>query len=135
MLVCVCVCVETSRFPIAKKQDEDEEVEIPHAKHTVIADTTFAAYRQLALSNSSEDLTDPALTKTKELMQRASDDCLICYARVKSEQAVWECVQCYTIFHLSCIQSYVRKRVLPTNAAAARELFPSRADPPWLWYG
>ena len=120
-----------------RRPQDDEEEEEPE-KQNVIAATTFAAYRQLSLSNSNsaDDLTalDPALSKTKEAIQRSSDDCVICYARVKSDQAVWECVQCFIILHLSCIQSYVRRRVLPANAAAARELFPSRIDPPWLWY-
>ncbi|XP_064636261.1 NF-X1-type zinc finger protein NFXL1-like [Lineus longissimus] len=59
-----------------------------------------------------------------------SNVCLICIESIKKTEAVWSCTCCYCIFHIQCIQKWVKDGVYQ-QTALSEENFPNR-DLPWF---
>ncbi|GAB6020489.1 hypothetical protein CHUAL_003175 [Chamberlinius hualienensis] len=42
-----------------------------------------------------------------EGLRRGSCDCIICFDRIRQNDRIWSCSNCYQIFHLNCIKKWV----------------------------
>ncbi|XP_062519422.1 transcriptional repressor NF-X1-like isoform X2 [Corticium candelabrum] len=51
---------------------------------------------------------------TEQLLQ-CSYDCVVCCETVRPKDSVWNCLSCYHLFHLNCIQKWARSSAAPTD--------------------
>lgn len=63
-------------------------------------------------------------------LQTKANVCLICIESVKKAEPIWNCSGCYTTFHITCIQRWVKDGVYQ-HSALSKEHFPDR-DVPWF---
>ncbi len=51
----------------------------------------------------------PVLTKALiEKISQNQTECIICSVRIQDEHATWNCVQCYQMMHLRCINKWIK---------------------------
>ena len=75
------------------------------------------------------------MDKTKQLIRETEKQairCLICIERVRNIDAMWQCRQCYSLFHLPCVSQWVRN--CKVRFDLADQTPQSSADPLWQWY-
>lgn len=62
------------------------------------------------INRSSESITKHENEITNQLMVQLSSnklDCIICFNNI-NKSPIWSCEQCYTIFHLSCVNQWTK---------------------------
>eukprot|EP00048_Salpingoeca_helianthica_P008215 m.120068 g.120068 ORF g.120068 m.120068 type:complete len:802 (-) comp14545_c0_seq3:58-2463(-) len=81
-----------------------------------------------ALSGRGGD-EDQGMRRTRQAVEEmcAEDGsvCLVCIGTVAHTEAVWTCGTCAALFHLPCIQAWIRDGVAPPSLLST-ELFPSQ---------
>ncbi|XP_028409287.1 NF-X1-type zinc finger protein NFXL1-like [Dendronephthya gigantea] len=132
-----------SRGDLSDRHRKIEEIRQAAVKFT---DDTY-----LSSSDSDEDINDDEilrntltayqvqgdgdnLKKIKQYLQESCNSraltCLICIASVKHIDAIWNCAQCYSIFHLQCIQKWSNDGAVP-NLPLSQEHLPNQ-DIKWF---
>ncbi|ESO08824.1 hypothetical protein HELRODRAFT_97768 [Helobdella robusta] len=54
-----------------------------------------------------------------ETLKSKANICLICIETVKKVDPIWNCSGCYTMFHIQCIQMWIRDGAYQTSSSAA----------------
>ncbi|KAJ8891237.1 hypothetical protein PR048_010752 [Dryococelus australis] len=70
----------------------------------------------------------------EEMFVSSAATCLICIASVKRTDAIWNCEECYSFFHLTCIQRWAKDSIV--HQRQALEDFPRGKTLPafcWAW--
>eukprot|EP00743_Colponemidia_sp_Colp-15_P020531 GILK01026726.1.p1 GENE.GILK01026726.1~~GILK01026726.1.p1 ORF type:complete len:367 (+),score=11.45 GILK01026726.1:36-1136(+) len=93
-------------------------------------DLSASVFENYGTQAQSDDSSTSRTKQHIEDLQRGLVTCLICIEATKRDAAVWQCEQCYALFHLGCIQSWVLNGV-KTRAKLSRELFPLQDSPKW----
>eukprot|EP00051_Salpingoeca_urceolata_P023207 m.390341 g.390341 ORF g.390341 m.390341 type:complete len:977 (+) comp20077_c0_seq5:238-3168(+) len=121
---------ETRDGPSAKDDEED-------ALQDRIVSSAFQAYDTALARNVSGDSGGTAMDSARQqveetLLGALTSSCLVCLDDIEATNPVWCCEQCHCMFHLPCIQKWIRQGVAPASAQAlSDELFPDR-ERPWL---
>ncbi|XP_074651738.1 NF-X1-type zinc finger protein NFXL1-like [Tubulanus polymorphus] len=89
---------------------------------------------QTVLKSFADSTDDGDIGKTSEYLHNffKSDTsvCLICLENIRKTDAIWCCNQCFCVFHIPCIQKWVKDGVYQTKSRLSDENFPDR-DIPW----
>ncbi|XP_058618505.1 NF-X1-type zinc finger protein NFXL1 isoform X2 [Onychostoma macrolepis] len=112
----------------SEDEDEDEDVSEEGGKRGKILQSALSPY-----SVHSGDVDIRLLEKTRhylhEVCQSGGVTCLICIASVRRTQAVWSCVACYCIFHITCIQKWAKDSIFLVSSVTDEDF--GKKDHPW----
>ncbi|XP_067003149.2 NF-X1-type zinc finger protein NFXL1 [Anabrus simplex] len=89
--------------PDYESSSEEEELESDN-----ILGSVLKSYSQVG--GKSEDL-GRTQRFLEDAFQSGAAVCLICIGSVKRTEAIWNCVECYCFFHLTCIQRWARDSI------------------------
>nr|CAD7597142.1 unnamed protein product [Timema genevievae] len=89
--------------PDYESSSEEDELESDN-----ILGSVLKSYSQLG--GKSEDL-GRTQRFLEDAFQSGAATCLICIASVKRNDAIWSCVECYSFFHLTCIQRWSKDSI------------------------
>ncbi|GFO45458.1 NF-x1-type Zinc finger protein nfxl1 [Plakobranchus ocellatus] len=87
-------------------ESEDEEEDIG----SVVLNGVFKSYAKNYDPSRSQDV-DSAQAKLLHSFRSGTSACLVCIETIKKDEAIWSCVGCYCMFHIPCIQKWVREGV------------------------
>ncbi|KAJ9591018.1 hypothetical protein L9F63_027774 [Diploptera punctata] len=91
-----------------KQGDYDSSSEEEELESDNILGSVLKNYSQVG--GTSEDL-GRTQRFLEDAFQSGAASCLICIASVKRNDPVWNCVECYCFFHLTCIQRWAKDSV------------------------
>ncbi|KAJ9577747.1 hypothetical protein L9F63_005667 [Diploptera punctata] len=91
-----------------KQGDYDSSSEEEELESDSILGSVLKNYSQVG--GTSEDL-GRTQRFLEDAFQSGAASCLICIASVKRNDPVWNCVECYCFFHLTCIQRWAKDSV------------------------
>ncbi|KAK7078224.1 hypothetical protein SK128_002916, partial [Halocaridina rubra] len=60
---------------------------------------------------STEEPEEAIISRSEGLIEqltRGTYECMVCCDRIKQQQAIWSCPNCYNCFHLGCIKKWAR---------------------------
>lgn len=107
-------------------EGEDEDVE----QSDKLYDTTLREYQRQTSTDSSTEV-DRTRRSIAEVIR--SQACLVCLDPISHSDAVWSCHGCYTIYHLTCIQRWVKEGVHQAQLAQllSGETDVEKKNSPW----
>ncbi|KAF5270987.1 hypothetical protein FQR65_LT05337 [Abscondita terminalis] len=93
---------------------EEEELQIND-----IIESTFKSYAEIGGANDNLNRTNVFLTDTATSGVKI---CVICISSVKRTDNVWNCEECFSIFHLMCIQRWSKDTVFQLKKSLSEGL-------------
>lgn len=90
------------------KQEYDSSEEEDELESDSILGSVLQGYSQVG--GRSEDL-GRTQRFLEDAFQSGAASCLICIGSVKRNDPIWNCVECYCFFHLTCIQRWAKDSV------------------------
>ncbi|BFZ15022.1 hypothetical protein BsWGS_18061 [Bradybaena similaris] len=85
---------------------EDEEEDIG----SIVLNGVFKSYAKTFEIGNGNDV-HSAQEKLLHSFRSGTSACLVCIETIKKEEAIWSCSGCFCMFHLPCIQKWVREGV------------------------
>ncbi|XP_005090830.2 NF-X1-type zinc finger protein NFXL1 isoform X2 [Aplysia californica] len=87
---------------------EDEEEDIG----SLVLNGVFKSYASSYANDSGDhDDVNSAQEKLLHSFRSGTSACLVCIETIKKDEPIWSCVGCYCMFHIPCIQKWVREGV------------------------
>ena len=67
--------------------------------------------RQMQAASSANKINALNANQTRseilvDQLRKNKCECMVCYTHIRNDQAIWQCVCCFHIFHLSCIKKW-----------------------------
>ncbi|GFR97491.1 NF-X1-type zinc finger protein NFXL1 [Elysia marginata] len=85
---------------------EDEEDDIG----SIVLNGVFKSYAKTYDENGTSEV-HSAQEKLLHSFRSGTSACLVCIETIKKDDAIWSCSGCYCMFHITCIQKWVREGV------------------------
>ncbi|KAL5011317.1 hypothetical protein ScPMuIL_009868 [Solemya velum] len=104
------------------EDSEEEDIEVD------VLQTIFKSYSSNFESTESVSVAQEDLLHS---FRSGTSACLICIEAVKKQDAIWNCQGCYGMFHMQCIQKWVKEGVYQQVYASGDDNVDSRSIP---WY-
>lgn len=112
-------------------QPEDEEDDEEEDIADDIINTVFKSYSSMTVNeNDTNGVQDTAQQDLVHSYRSSSSACLICIETIKKTDAIWNCGGCYAMFHMQCIQKWVREGIYQHAYKSPDGETPSK-DIPW----
>ncbi|XP_060521136.1 NF-X1-type zinc finger protein NFXL1 [Cylas formicarius] len=109
-------------------KDYDSSSEEEYVDPTDVIDVILKNYRQGRGSNDQ-------VTKTETFIEEAflsgTHTCLICISRIKRDDEIWSCSNCYGSFHLLCIQRWSKDTITQQKQSLEEQSFSHRKPLSW----
>jgi len=112
---------ERHRERISGSESEEEEEDMEY--NELLRSTLKMYYQDLNVAAGDDAVPGDVLMSSS--MLAATGSCLVCLSSIRRSQAVWSCIQCYCLFHLQCIQQWVRDGTRQQTLLSP-ELFPAQ---------
>ncbi|XP_050511644.1 NF-X1-type zinc finger protein NFXL1 [Diabrotica virgifera virgifera] len=97
-----------------ESSSDEEELE-----SATLIDSILKNYRT---GNGEEESIEKTQTFLQETFLSGAATCLICISRVRKEDQIWTCVNCYGYFHLMCVQRWSKDTVTQLKHAAQEQI-------------
>ncbi|XP_028824270.1 NF-X1-type zinc finger protein NFXL1-like [Denticeps clupeoides] len=114
-------------FSSSEEEEEEDDDNDNMGKRGMILESTFTSYTRQTGGDTSDLVR--IRQNLNEAFQSGATTCLICIASVKRTQAVWSCVCCYSIFHITCIQKWAADSAFLVSSVTDDDF--GKKAPPW----
>ncbi|XP_056634026.1 NF-X1-type zinc finger protein NFXL1 [Diorhabda sublineata] len=84
-----------------------------------LIDSILKNYRS---NNGEDDNINKTQTFLQETFLSGTSTCLICISRVRKEDQIWNCVNCYGYFHLMCVQRWSKDTITQLKNANQEQI-------------
>ncbi|MPC11040.1 NF-X1-type zinc finger protein NFXL1 [Portunus trituberculatus] len=116
------------RHDLAQDTDEDEDED--DLEEGAIIDRVYQSYGQGTDGRTQQYL--------QEAVKSGTLVCLICIDGIKRLDPIWNCGECYSSFHIQCIQKWAKDSIFQMSEAQADSVSDPRAvqamsNLSWCW--
>ncbi|KAH9492637.1 NF-X1-type zinc finger protein nfxl1 [Bulinus truncatus] len=101
---------ESAQQHLTKIEVELDESDDEEDIGSLVLNGVFQSYAKTFESENRNDV-QSAQEKLLHSFRSGTSACLVCIETIKKEDAIWNCQGCYCMFHITCIQKWVREGV------------------------
>ncbi|KAK6976666.1 NF-X1-type zinc finger protein NFXL1 [Biomphalaria glabrata] len=124
--------MESAQRHLTNTEAELDESEDEEDIGSLVLDGVFQSYSKTFDSGNRNDV-QSAQEKLLHSFRSGTSACLVCIETIKKEEAIWNCYGCFCMFHITCIQKWVREGVYQKQYSSG-DFIQEKSSTPISWH-